>query len=125
VFWTGSRFSNRGCLMSLALALRSAANSAILRVYASASWARLRAFWNREVAINSIVRVILWMFWIALRRLTRARVLAMWVARCSAFRLPVLYEPSPICPFRNRGKGDCQGRQACEDRDPGSVSPFG
>src|SRR5262249_10154639 len=49
----------------------------ILRVKASASRARLRARWNFEVAISSMVRVILRMFWIALRRLTRARVLAM------------------------------------------------
>src|SRR5262249_15504513 len=62
--------------MFIALALKSAASSAILRVYASASTARSSAFLKRAVAISSIVRVILRMFRIALRRLTRARVLA-------------------------------------------------
>ncbi len=63
--------------MSAADALRSAANSTILRVYASASVARSIAFLKRAVAISSIVRVILRMLRIALRRLTRTRVLAM------------------------------------------------
>src|SRR5437588_360658 len=63
--------------MFVALALRSAASSAILIVYASASRARSSAFLKRAVAISSIVRVILRMFWIARRRCTRARVLAM------------------------------------------------
>ena len=55
---------------------RSATSSAILRVYASASVARSSAFVNRAVAISSIVRVILRMFWTDLRRLTIARALA-------------------------------------------------
>ena len=69
-----------------ALALRSAASSAILRVYASASVARSSAFLKRAVAISSIVRVILRMLRIALRRLTRARVLAMESHRSAASR---------------------------------------
>src|SRR5262245_8767661 len=74
---TCSRFSRSGCLTFAALALRSAASSAILRVNASASTARFSARWKRDVAISSIVRVILRMLRIALRRLTIARVLAM------------------------------------------------
>jgi len=46
-------------------------------VNASAWEARSIAFLNLEVAINSIVRVILRMLRIALRRLTSSRVLAM------------------------------------------------
>src|SRR5262249_51612876 len=64
------------CCRSAALAVRSAASSAILRVNASASVARSIAFLKRAVAINSMVRVILRMFWIARRRLTSCRVLA-------------------------------------------------
>ena len=64
-------------MISVAEAARSAASSAILRVKASASMARSIAFLKRAVAINSIVRVILRMFRIALRRVTRTRVLAM------------------------------------------------
>ena len=70
--------------MPVALALRSVANSAILRVYASASVARSMAFLNRAVAINSIVRVILRMLCTALRCLTRTRVFAISV-QCSVF----------------------------------------
>src|SRR6478752_4310654 len=63
--------------MFVALADKSAANSAILRVYASASLARSKAFLKRAVAINSIVRVILRMLRIALRRFTITREFAM------------------------------------------------
>ncbi len=48
-------------------------------VYAVAALARSIAFLKRAVAINSIVRVILRMFLIDLRRLSRARALAMVV----------------------------------------------
>src|SRR5438128_96606 len=78
LFLICSRFSRSGCVTLTALALRSAASSAILRVYASASTARSRAFLNRAVAISSIVRVILRMLRIARRRCTNARVFAMW-----------------------------------------------
>src|SRR5438128_6686933 len=77
LFLTSCRVSSSGCLILVALALRSAANSAILRVYASASVARSMAFLKRAVAISSIVRVILRMLRTALRRLTRTRVFAM------------------------------------------------
>src|SRR5579884_1366964 len=71
-----SRFCSSGCVTFLAVALRSAASSAILAVYAAASVARSSAFLKRAVAISSIVRVILRMLRTALRRLTRARALA-------------------------------------------------
>ena len=74
-FLTG-RVTSRGCETSPAFLLRSAVISAILRVNASASVARLSAFWKRDVAISSIVRVILRMLRIALRRWTSSRVLA-------------------------------------------------
>src|SRR5439155_14251693 len=75
--FTSSRLVSSGCVTLAALALRSAANSAILRVYASASTARSSAFLKRAVAISSIVRVILRMLRIARRRCTSARVFAM------------------------------------------------
>src|SRR5262245_2508367 len=67
------RVTSSGWRASPAFFARSAASSAILRVYASASVARLRARWNRDVAISSIVLVIFRMFRTALRRFTRAR----------------------------------------------------
>src|ERR1700677_1484596 len=79
--------------MSVALALKSAASSAILRVKASASVARSKAFLKRAVAISSMVRVILRMLRIALRRLTIARVLAMVGYLFSVF----------LCGVRSRG----------------------
>ena len=62
-------------------------------VYADAAVARSIAFLNRAVAINSIVRVILRIFRIDFRRLSRARAFAMlvdhsksvWVAIADAF----------------------------------------
>ena len=76
LFLICSRFSSSGCETLVTVALRSAASSTILRVYASASVARSIAFLKRAVAISSIVRVILRMLRIALRRLTIARVFA-------------------------------------------------
>src|SRR5256885_11125287 len=78
LFLISSRFSSSGWVMFVAVALRSAASSAILIVYAAASVARSSAFLKRAVAISSIVRVILRMLRIALRRVTRARVLAIF-----------------------------------------------
>src|SRR5262245_15990434 len=77
-FLTVSRISSRGCLTSVAEALRSAVSSATLRVNAAASDARSIAFLNRLVAISSIVRVILRMLVTALRRCTSSRVFAMF-----------------------------------------------
>src|SRR5437868_1652810 len=77
LFLTCSRAFRRGCARSAALALNSVANSAILRVKASLPMARSMAFLKRAVAISSIVRVILRILRTALRRLTRARGLAM------------------------------------------------
>ena len=73
---TGSRRTSSGCATSCEVSPRSATSSAILRVNASASVARFSALRNRLVAISSIVRVILRMFWIDLRRLMIARALA-------------------------------------------------
>ena len=50
-------------------------------VYAVAADARSIAFLNRAVAINSIVRVILRILRIDLRRLSRARALAMYAVQ--------------------------------------------
>src|SRR5207302_3954687 len=75
-FFTG-RVASSGWLTSPAFLLRSAASSAILRVYASASVARSSAFLNRAVAISSIVLVIFRMFRTAFRRFARTRVLGM------------------------------------------------
>src|SRR4051812_37419137 len=83
---TSDRTSSSGCVTSAAVAPRSATNSAILRVYASASVARSSAFLNRAVAISSIVRVILRMFCTDLRRLTIARALAIGGSRGSSGR---------------------------------------
>src|SRR4051812_10976092 len=93
LFFTVSRFSSSGCLTLVALALRSAASSVILRVKASACTARSKAFLNRAVAISSIVRVILRMLRIALRRLTKARVFAIG--------LPVSYLPVKLFAYTN------------------------
>ena len=73
---TGSCTVRSGWLTSCELSPKSATSSAILRVKASASVARLSALRKRLVAISSIVRVILRMFSTALRRLTIARALA-------------------------------------------------
>ena len=79
VFRTG-RVTSSGWLTSPPLFwLRSAASSAILRVYASASVAPSSAFLNRAVAISSIVFVILRMFRTALRRFTSTRRFAIAV----------------------------------------------
>src|SRR5205823_8359962 len=78
-FFTG-RVASSGWLTSPAFWLRSAANSAILRVYASASVARSSAFLNRAVAISSIVLVIFRMFRTALRRFTSARRLGIGIS---------------------------------------------
>src|SRR5688572_12659883 len=80
------RLTSSGWETSPAFFERSAASSAILRVYASASVARLRARWNRDVAISSIVFVILRMFRTALRRFTRTRRLAIF-ASCLVLRV--------------------------------------
>src|SRR3954469_2339281 len=74
---TFSRGSSSGCLIARPALARSVSRRVTRLVKAIEAAARSMAFLNLAVAISSIVRVILRMLRIDLRRLSRARALAM------------------------------------------------